>query len=73
MKEINKSAGWSSSETSAKHYNKLIVNESGSLSRTVCRRVKGALSGLRQLLAIKSPLKMMKNPFHFNSKALFDI
>ena len=73
MKEINRSAGWSSSETSAKHHNKLVVNESGSLSRTVCRRVKGALSGLRQFLTIKSPLKMMKNPFHFNSKALFDI
>ena len=33
--------------------------------------IKGALSGLRQFLTIKSPLKMMKNAFHFTSKALF--
>ena len=33
--------------------------------------VKGALSGLRQFLAIESPLKMMKNAFYFTSKALF--
>ena len=32
---------------------------------------KGALSGLRQFLAIESPLKMMKNAFYFTSKALF--
>ena len=32
---------------------------------------KGALSGLRQFLAIKSPLKMMKNAFCFTSKGLF--
>ena len=32
---------------------------------------KGALSGLRQCLAIKSPLKIMKNVFYFISKALF--
>ena len=30
---------------------------------------KGALSGLRQFLAIKSPLKMIKNGFYF--KAFF--
>ena len=30
MKEINKAAGWSSSKTFAKHYNKPIVDESGS-------------------------------------------
>ena len=35
MKEINKAAGCSSSKTFAKHYNKPIVNESGSFSRTV--------------------------------------
>ena len=29
---------------------------------------KGAFSGLRQFLAIESPLKMMKNPFYFTSK-----
>ena len=34
-------------------------------------RLKGALSGLRQLLAMESPLKMMKNAFYFTSKALF--
>ena len=32
---------------------------------------KGALSGLRQFLATKSPLKMMKNAVYFTSKALF--
>ena len=32
---------------------------------------KGALSGLRQFLANKSPLKMMKNAFYFTSKAIF--
>ena len=30
---------------------------------------KGALSGLRQFLATKSPLKMMKNAFYFTFKA----
>ena len=33
--------------------------------------VKDALSGLRQFLAIESPLKMIKNTFYFTSKALF--
>ena len=33
--------------------------------------VKSALSGLRQFLAIESPLKMMKNAFYFALKALF--
>ena len=32
---------------------------------------KSALSGLRQLLVTKSPLKMMKKAFHFTLKALF--
>ena len=32
---------------------------------------KGALSGLRKFLAIESPLKMMKNAFHFTLKSLF--
>ena len=32
---------------------------------------KGALSGPRQVLAIESPLKMMKNAFYFTSRALF--
>ena len=35
------------------------------------RRVKGALSGLRQFLVTESPLKIMKNAFHFTLKALF--
>ena len=30
--------------------------------------LKGAFSGLRQLLATESPLKMMKNAFYFTSK-----
>ena len=33
--------------------------------------VKGALSGLRQFLAIESPLKIMKSASCFTSKALF--
>ena len=33
--------------------------------------LKGALSGLSQFLAIESPLKIMKNAFHFTLKALF--
>ena len=33
--------------------------------------IKGALSGLRQFLAIESPLKMMKNVFYFTSKVIF--
>ena len=32
---------------------------------------KGALSGLRQLLATESPLKIMKDVFCFTLKALF--
>ena len=34
-------------------------------------KFKGALSGLRQLLATERPLKVMKNAFYFTSKALF--
>ena len=33
--------------------------------------IKGALSGLRDFLAIERPLKMMKNTFYFTLKALF--
>ena len=33
--------------------------------------IKGALSGLRQLLVTESPLKVMKNAFYFTSKAPF--
>ena len=32
---------------------------------------KGALSGLRQFLAVESPLKMMKNAFYLTSKIIF--
>ena len=32
---------------------------------------KGTLSGLRQFLAAKIPLKMIKNAFYFTSKAIF--
>ena len=35
------------------------------------KRFKGALSGLRRLLATKRSLKMMKNAFTFTIKALF--
>ena len=35
MKEINKAAECSSSKTAPMHYNKPIINESGSLSMTV--------------------------------------
>ena len=35
--------------------------------------LKGALSNLRQLLATKSPLKMMKNAFYFTLKAFFSL
>ena len=37
----------------------------------ICYLVKGALSGLRQFLATKSPLKMSKNALYFTLKALF--
>ena len=40
-------------------------------SAKMMSKVKGALSGLRQLLATESPLKMMKNTFYFTLKALF--
>ena len=33
--------------------------------------IEDALSGLGQLLATKSPLKMVKNAFYFTLKALF--
>ena len=37
----------------------------------ICEISTGAPSGLRKVLAIDSPLKMMKNIFYFTSKALF--
>ena len=49
----------------------LNYNKQG-LHKTVgSRDIKGTLSGLRQFLATERPLKMMKNAFYFNSKALF--
>ena len=33
--------------------------------------IKDALSGLRQFLAIESPLKLMKKASYFTSKAIF--
>ena len=33
--------------------------------------LKGALSGIRKFLAIKSPLKIIRNAFYFTLKALF--
>ena len=41
------------------------------ISPKIKENLKGALSGLRQLLAAESPLKLMKNAFYFTSKALF--
>ena len=35
--------------------------------------MKDALSGLRQFLAIESPLKINKNAFYFSLKALFTL
>ena len=35
------------------------------------KKLKGALSGLRQFLATESALKMMENAFYFTSNALF--
>ena len=42
-----------------------------SLSGIGTRRVKGALSGLRQFLATESSLKNMKNAFLFKLKSFF--
>ena len=33
--------------------------------------MKGALSGLKQLLASESPLKKMRNAFYFDLKSFF--
>ena len=35
------------------------------------QKVKGAIQGLRQFLALESPLKMMKNVFYFTLEKLF--
>ena len=36
-----------------------------------CTFIKGPVSGMRQFLAIESPLKAIKNAFYFMLKALF--
>ena len=58
------------------HVNKTFTRRT--LYEVSIHKFKGALSGLRQFLAIESPLKMMKNAFtsmlspqYFTSKALF--
>ena len=50
-------------------FNKVSSLESSSLLKKDF--FKGALEGLIQLLATKSPLKMIKNAFYFTLKALF--
>ena len=40
-------------------------------AKTKYANFKGVLSGLSQILANESPLKMMKNAFYFTLKALF--
>ena len=37
----------------------------------IVQPIKGALSGLKQFLAIQNTLKMLKNAFYFTLKALF--
>ena len=41
------------------------------LLKWMCINIKGALSGSRQFLAFKSPLKRMNNAFYFTLKARF--
>ena len=41
------------------------------MTKKLGQNLKGALSGLRQILATESPLKMMKNDFYFTLKAHF--
>ena len=48
---------------------KCVVKKSRVLSFD--KPIKGALSSLRDFLAIESPLKMMKNAFYLTSKTLF--
>ena len=51
---------------------KCVISQIKYIEETMSKNdVKGALSSLRQFLAIGSPLKMMKNAFYFTSKALF--
>ena len=45
-----------------------VMNEKRHTCLILMFKLKGALSGQRQF---KSPLKMMKNAFHFTSKARF--
>ena len=43
----------------------------GNLKEIVRRKLKGALSGIRQFLATESHLKMIKNDFYFTLRAVF--
>ena len=51
------------------------ISVAESLTRNVelIKTIKGALPCLRQLLATKNPLKLMKNAFYFTLKALFGL
>ena len=48
----------------------VVTSNFKSLANSICSNFNGALSGLRQFMANRSPLKMMKNTFYFISKAL---
>ena len=54
----------------------IIISNETIINEIPCKKfpiysLKGALSGLRHILATESSLKMMKNVFHFTLKALF--
>ena len=46
------------------------MSEIYGISKEIASNIKGKHSGLRQLLATESPLKIMKNAFLFLLKAL---
>ena len=49
-----------------------MADDKSKVTLNTLNNFKCALSGLRQFLAVESPLiKMMKNTFYFTSKALF--
>ena len=49
----------------------MTLDYNGLIGGKTFKKIKGALSGLRQFLAIESPLKIMKNAFYFTAKGLF--
>ena len=59
--EISRNFKFKNSRKGNKRIMKKIINDT----------IKGEFSGLRQNLATESPLKMMKNAFHFTLKSLF--